>query len=76
MWVVVGIMYTFIQPGIMQLHAIKDYATQQQCWNEAKAIMEDNISPDHMACVPQFRPPIPDAPSTKKEKIKIQGTLT
>ena len=44
MWIVVGMLYTFIQPGVMQLHLVKEYETPQQCWMEAKAIMGDSIS--------------------------------
>ena len=71
MWIVVGMLYTFIQPGVMQLHLVKEDETPQQCWMEAKAIMGDSISPDHMACIPQFKP------IEEGQKVtQLQGILT
>lgn len=74
MWIVLGLMYTFIQPGVMQLHVTQEYDTVEECWIEAQKIMGDSVSPDHMACVPQFKPLSPQ--DQEIVDTKLEGILT
>ena len=69
-------MYTFIQPGVMQLYATQEYNTVEECWIEAQEIMRDSISPDHMACVPQFKPLPPQKQEQEILDTKLEGILT
>jgi hypothetical protein len=52
MWTVIGIITLAIQPGILQIVEKKDFASPQDCFNEAMVIMADAEDPRGMACVP------------------------
>ena len=56
MWITLGVLYVFIEQGIMQITGTKEYENPEDCFREAVAVMADETNQVHMACVPIIKP--------------------
>ena len=51
---VMGIVFIFLSQGVTQFQEVRQYDSLDECWKDAKTVMQDKKTPYHMACVPQF----------------------
>lgn len=55
MWMIMGIWFIFVQPGVIHLQKVQWFDTPQECFQVAMEVMNDNTTPLHMACVPRYK---------------------